>query len=165
MMSETYVECLVKKKTSLLKRFLRALSIMLAGAFIFLGFILWPALFIGVVLGVAAYFIYMNCDLEYEYLYLDKEITIDKVMATTRRKRVAKYEVDRMEIFAPMNSHQLDSYRNRDAKTKDYSSGEVKQPEARYAMYYEGGEKIILEPSADMVKALKTVAPRKVFTE
>ena len=31
--------------------------------------------------------------MEYEYLYLDRELTIDKVMAKTRRKRVAVYQL------------------------------------------------------------------------
>lgn len=165
MMSETYVECLVKKRTGTGKLFLRALTIMLAAAFILLGFLLWPALIIGVLLAVVAYFIFMNSDLEYEYLYLDKEITIDKVMAKTKRKRVAQYDMERMEILAPMNSYHLDNFKNRTAKTIDYSSGEVKQPEARYVMYYDGGKKIILEPNMEMIKAIKNIAPRKVFTD
>jgi hypothetical protein len=165
MISDTYVECLVKKKTNTLFLLLRILSVMLTVVFILLGLILWPALIVGALTGVAAYFIYLNSDLEYEYLYLDKEITIDKVMAKTKRKRVAKYDVQRMEILAPMNSYHLGDYKNRTVKTYDYSSGEAKQPEARYVMYYEGGQKVILEPGAELVKAIKNVAPRKVFTD
>lgn len=167
MMNETYVECLVKKQSSIVMKLLKFLSIMIAVVFVLLGMltILWPALIIGAVAGVAAYFIYLNADLEYEYLYLDREITVDKVMARTKRKRVAKYDMERMEIFAPLNSHQLDSYKNRKVKTIDFSSGVAGQPEVRYAMYYEGGLKIILEPNKEMVKAMKNVAPRKVFLD
>ena len=114
---------------------------------------------------VIAYFVYMNAELEYEYLYLDKELTVDKVMAKTKRKRVAQYDLNRMEIFAPVNSYHLDSFKNRNAKSVDYSSGEAKQPEARYVMYYDSGEKVILEPNEDMIKAIKNIAPRKVFTD
>ena len=91
MMSETYVECLVKKKSNTGMVFLRMLTTIMAAAFILIGLIIWPALLIGVAMGVAAYFVYLNADLEYEYLYLDKEITIDKVMAKSKRKKVAKY--------------------------------------------------------------------------
>jgi len=38
---------------------------------------------------------------------------------------------------------------------KDYSIGEVLQPDGRYAMYYEGGEKIIFSPNEELVKVLK----------
>ncbi len=164
-MNETYVECLIKKKSNPIKNFLRALTIMLAVAFIFLGFIFSPALIVGLLMAVIAYFVYMNAELEYEYLYLDKELTVDKVMAKTKRKRVAQYDLNRMEIFAPVNSYHLDSFKNRNAKSVDYSSGEAKQSEARYVMYYDSGEKVILEPNEDMIKAIKNIAPRKVFTD
>ncbi len=164
-MSETYVECLVKKKSNPAKGFLRILTIMLSVAFILLGFLFAPALIVGLVMAVVAYFVYMNAELEYEYLYLDKELTVDKVMAKTKRKRVAQYDLNRMEIFAPMNSYHLDNFKNRTAKTVDYSSGEAKQPEVRYVMYYDSGERIVLEPNQEMVKAIKNIAPRKVFTD
>lgn len=169
MMSETYVECLVKKKTSTGMLFLRMLTMVMAVVFILVGFIFWPALVVGLAMAVAAYFIFMNTDLEYEYLYLDKEITIDKVMAKTKRKRVTKYDIECMEILAPIKSWHLDEYKNRTVKTVDYSSGAEKQSaqgqDMRYAMYYDGGIKVILEPSMDMVKAIKNIAPRKVFTD
>ena len=80
--------------------------------------------FIGVLLfGVLDYFVFQWTDIEYEYLYLDKEITVDKIMAKTRRKRVAQIDVNKIEIIAPEKSHQLDSYRNRQVKAKDLSAG------------------------------------------
>ena len=85
-MNETYVEWLVKRKTPAYMTFLKILSIMLAACFIFVGFIFFPAFLVGLVFGAGAYFIYLNADLEYEYLYVDKELTIDKVMAKSRRK-------------------------------------------------------------------------------
>lgn len=165
MMSETYVECLVKKKSNTAMKFFKVLSVMLAVAFVLVGIFFWPALIVGLAMSVAAYFIYLNADLEYEYLYLDKEITVDKVMAKTKRKRVAKYDMGRMEILAPMKSYHLDEYKNRNVKTVDYSSGVAEQPDLRYVMYYEGGIRIVFEPNAEMIKAIKNVAPRKVFTD
>ena len=90
---------------------------------------------------------------------------MDKVMAKSRRKRVGVYTVDRMEILAPIHSHRLDSYRNRDVKRRDYSVGQALKPDLRYAMYYEGGEVVLLSPSPEFVKAVQNVAPRKVFTD
>ena len=70
-----------------------------------------------------------------------------------------------MEMLAPLNSHRLDSYRNQNTKTLDYSSGVAAQPEKRYMMIYEGNRKVIFEPNAEMVKAIQSIAPRKVFTD
>lgn len=164
-MNETYVEWLVKKKTPSYMAFLKILTIMLAVCFIVVGFVFLPALLVGLIFGVAAYFIYMNADLEYEYLYVDKELTVDKVMAKSKRKRVAAFELDKMEIVAPVRSWHLDNYKNRNDKTVDYSSGEEKQPDRRYVFYYDGQQKVIFEPNEDMIKAMQMVAPRKVFKD
>lgn len=166
MVSETYVEHLVARKSPFLVRFLKTLLIMLAICFGLVGFGLLyiPALLLAVAAGVGAYFAYMNADIEYEYLYLDKEINIDKVMAKSRRKKAAVYDVERMEVFAPVKSYHLDAYRNREMKTVDYSSGSAEE-DKKYMMVYEGNLKIILEPSAEMVRAIQMVAPRKVFSD
>lgn len=165
-MSDSYVECLVKAKASGTAKFFKVLLIALTVIFAvstllfgMLGFL------VAVILGIGAYFVNLYSDLEYEYLYLDKEISVDKVMAKSKRKRVATYSVDRMEILAPVRSYHLDGFRNRKVKKRDYSIGVELQPDLRYAMYYEGGEVILLSPSPEFVSAVKNVAPRKVFTD
>ena len=166
-MSETYVECLVARKSSMMMTFLKFFLIMMAAVLLLFGvgtgYVV--ALILGIVAGVGAYFATMNANIEYEYLYVDKEISVDKVLAKSKRKKAGTYSVEQMEIFAPLNSHRLDSYRNRDTKTVDYSSGIESQPERRYMMVCNGGIRVILEPNEALIKAVQTVAPRKVFTD
>lgn len=165
-MSETYVECLVKAKSNTGLKLLKYLLIGLTAVFVLLLLLqIVLAIIPGAITGVGAYFLNLYSDLEYEYLYLDKELVIDKVMAKSRRKRVATYQIERMEVMAPFHSHHLDNYKNRQVKIRDYSIGEELQPDLRYAVYYEGGEKLILSPSEEMVRAIRNVAPRKVFTD
>ena len=164
-MNETYVEWLVKRKTPAYMTLLKILSIMLAVCFVLLGLILVPAMIIGVILCVVAYFVYQNADVEYVYLYVDKELTVDKVMAKSKRKRVATFDLDKMEIVAPIKSWHLDNFKNRSDKTVDYSSGEEKQPDRRYIFFYDGRQKVIFEPNEEMIKAMQFVAPRKVFKD
>ena len=165
-MSETYVECLVKHKNSPVAAILKWFLIAVTAFFGILGLMgaLIPLL-IAVAAGLCAYFLTMRSDLEYEYLYLDKEISIDKIKKKKKRKRIEVLEVERIEILAPFRSHHLDSYRNRQMKTVDYSIGEEKQPDLRYVMYYDGTRRVILSPTQELVKAIRTVAPRKVFTD
>ncbi len=165
-MGDSYVECLVARKPSVILNFLKILLIMLTAVFLFLGLMgIVAGLVIGIVTGVGAYFATMNANIEYEYLYVDKEISVDKVMAKSRRKKVGTYSVEQMEIFAPLNSHRLDSYKNRNTKTLDYSSGIAAQPEKRYMMVCNGGINVILEPNEAMIRAVQNVSPRKVFTD
>ena len=166
-MSDAYVECLVKAKPSMLGKFFKNLLIVLTVILVILMALTMNViiLLLAVAAGVGAYFVNMFTDLEYEYLYLDKELTIDKVMAKTKRKRVAVYQLDRMEILAPVRSYHLDNFKNRTVKEKDYSIGYEEKPDLRYAMYYEGGEKLVLSPSPEMIKVMKNAAPRKVFND
>ena len=164
-MNETYVEWLVKRKTPAYMTLLKILTIMLTVCFVLLGFFLLPAMIIAVLTGVAAYFVYLNSDVEDEYLYVDKELTVDKVMAKSRRKRVATYDLGKIEILAPIKSWHLDNYKNRTDKTVDYSSGEEKQPDRRFAFFYDGRQRVLIEPNEEMIKAMQTVAPRKVFKD
>ncbi|MCR5278741.1 MAG: DUF6106 family protein [Lachnospiraceae bacterium] len=166
-MNESYIECMVQRHTPAWQAFLKYLVVFLAAVTILGGLVLsdFIILLVGVLIGVGAYFVIMNTDIEYEYLYLDKEISVDKIMHQAKRKRVAVYSVEKMEILAPIKSYHLDGYKNREAKVHDYSSGVENQPDKRYVFFYDGKEKIIIEPTEDFVKLVKNVAPRKVFTD
>lgn len=165
-MSDAYVECLVKAKSSVVGKFFKVVLIALTVLFAIVMLMIPLAFIPAVACGVGAYFVNMFTDLEYEYLYLDKEIVVDKVMAKSKRKRVATYSLDKVEVLAPVKSYHLDNFGRRDnVKAKDYSIGEELQPDRRYVMYYEGGEKILLSPSEEMIKVMKNAAPRKVFND
>ena len=165
-MIDSYVECFVKAKPKGLWKFLKVLLIMLTVVFVLLSLMGVVLLFVfAIATGVGAYFMNMKSNVEYEYLYLDKELTIDKIMAQTKRKRVAVYRLDSIEIFAPIKSYHLDNFKNRQVTVKDYSIGEELKPDRRYVFYYEGKEKVIVSPSEEMVKAMRMVAPRKVFND
>ena len=165
----SYVECLVESKASPLMVVLKYLTLFLAVLF-FIAFIITPLGLIALILGIAAavgyYFISLNASIEFEYQYCDREITVDKVLNKSRRKNVGKYEVERIEIMAPSRSYHLDEYRNKTYKVLDYSAREKNpQPDPTYTIIYDGKEKLILEPSGEFVAAVKSVAPRKVFTD
>lgn len=164
-MNEAYVECLVSQKTPAVKRFLFYLMVMLAVVFLVLGMFTLIALGLAVVFGVLAFVFYQQTDIEYEYLYLDKEISIDKVIHKNKRKKMGSYGIDRMIAFAPVHSYHLDDYKNTRFAVKDYSIGVEEQPDKRYAFLFEGQEKLLLSPTAEFVDAVRSVAPRKVFTD
>lgn len=166
-MSESYVECMVARKTKPIESFVKYVLYGLTG-FAILGALFTSILvfFIAAIaLGVGSYFFSLYTDIEYEYLYLDKEIVVDKVLKKSKRKRVATYELEKIEIFAPIKSYHLDNFKNRQAKVVDISSGVENMPDKRYVFFYNGEQKIIIEPNEELVKIMKNVAPRKVFSD
>ncbi|MBO4749839.1 MAG: hypothetical protein J5546_05930 [Lachnospiraceae bacterium] len=166
-MSESYVECLVKAKGNFLFRALRILMYFFA----VLGFvtIVFGLGFFGMIIGLAfgfgGYFIGMLGEVEYEYLYMDKELQIDRILAQNSRKTMATYSMEKVEIMAPIRSYRLENYKNRQTKNVDYSIGYEDQPDRRYVFYNEGQEKVIFSPSEEMVRVMKNANPRKVFSD
>jgi hypothetical protein len=157
---------MIRKKPNPAMKALRFFVIMMAVIFILLGML--GAIFmllVGAAFAAIAYFVGLNTDIEYEYLYVDRQLSVDKVLNRSRRKKVAEYDLERMEILAPFGSYHLDSLKNRTAEVTDLTSGFIHQPDTRYLMYYDGKQKIIFEPSEEMVKAIHMIAPRKVFKE
>ena len=166
-MNDSSKELLVSKEQGVKDKLIRVVSIIptvLAGLLTLLtGNIL--IFIIAVAFGVLDYFVFQWTSIEYEYLYLDKEITIDKIMAKTRRKRVLTIDVNKIEILAPEKSYQLDSYRNRQVKAIDYSAGHDLPDQKLYVMFYEGSQKYLLNLTEDFAKTIKGIIPRKVFTD
>ena len=163
-MNDTYVECLIEKKKSMVTEVVKWFLIVLALALLILGF-MGATLFISVamILGLCVYFIQMMSGTEYEYLYVDKTLSIDKITAKRKRKRIAVYELERMEICAPEGDYRLADYKNRNCDTKDYSSQKKENADQRYIMYFDGQKKLIFEPSPKLLNAMFQVAPRKVM--
>lgn len=165
----SYVECLVESKASPAVKALSYLCLILTVLF-FLSSILTVlgviGLFLAVVAGAGYYFLSLNANIEFEYQYCEREITVDKILNKQKRKNVGKYAVEHIEVMAPTRSHHLDEYKNKTLKTIDYSAREEnRQPDPTYTFIYDGKERVIFEPSAEFVAAVKSVAPRKVFTE
>ncbi len=163
-MNETYYEIMVPRKKSPVYKVGQIVTAILTCFFaltMFLG-ILW-GLILAVVCGVACYFLSLYSSVEYEYLYVDKELQIDRILAKSNRKRMETLDLNQLEILAPLRSHELDSYRSRQGKTLDYSSGKESQESCKY-MLVVGEKQIIFEPTEELVKAIRMFAPRKVFT-
>lgn len=163
-MNEAYYEIMVPRKKSTVYKVGQIVTAILAVFFLltmFLG-IFW-GIILAAVCGVASYFLSLFSNVEYEYLYVDKELQIDRILARSNRKRMETLDLNQLEILAPIRSHELDSYRNRNGKTMDYSSGEEKNEGKKY-MLVVGEKKIIFEPTEELVKAIRMFAPRKVFT-
>lgn len=164
-MSDLYTELIVKRKKTaadtLKKALLIAGTVIGALAFITMGII---GLIILVVFAVADYFLLPTFDVEYEYIYVNGELDVDKIMSKQKRKRVYSMDAQKLELMAPSNSHVLDYHnQNKNIKTLDFSSGE--EGAKTYTMIVQGEkglERVIFEPNEVIIKDMKRIAPREV---
>lgn len=162
-----YVEWLVKQKepaysflVKVLMLFFSMLSAVLAvgGLFGVFGFVV-AALVVG-----GTYYVFLNLSVEYEYLFADGSLSVDRVLGKSRRKGVLECEKEEVVITAPVDSHSLREYETSGMKVVNCSS---RQPGARtYALIFQKGSettKLIFEPNEKMLEAMKRSFPRKVL--
>lgn len=162
-MKDSYMEYMVRKKITFKDHLIRISMIVLTVFFFLLSIVIQPSLIIAGILAAITYFVvFPNTDLEYEYLYCDKQITVDKIMAQRNRKQVAVYDTDKIELLAPANSFRLKAFEHRTLREVPLWSME-KDEHVPYVMIYEGNQKVILDLPADFVKLVQNAAPRKVY--
>ena len=164
-MSDMYHELLVKREPQtsdkLCKVGLILLTVLAAAAVLFKP---WAILVLFAVC-IFDYFMFPSFHLEFEYLYVNGELDVDKIMSQKSRKRAASYNIaEKMELIAPWDSHEMDYYKKgNQGKVVDFSSG--REDAKVYAMVY-GGDKgteiVLLEPGEAMLKDIQRIAPRKV---
>lgn len=124
--------------------------------------------FIGLLAAVAVgYFGSMHLHVEYEYVFVTNELSIDRILSQRTRKSMKKLEMQKVEKVAPMKSHEFDYVKgNNQVKVVDYSSG---RPDAvTYGISYsdeKGRFVYVIEPNENLLKCMKSSAPRKVIIE
>lgn len=157
------IEILVKRKTPVVMKITVYVLALLAVFLIYMFGIL--AILFSIVAGALAWFVATRSNVEYEYTYFDKELDVDVIFSMQKRKHIATYDLAQLEVLAPRGSYHLDAFKNRDVKTKDFSTQFPENEKNVYVMYLAGSEKVIFEPTPELVKTIANIAPRKVFTE
>ena len=93
MIDNSYAEHLVKRKQPAYWLAVKAGMILL----FILSLLLMARIPFGFVLPVAAaagiYLVFLNGDIEYEYLYIDRQLTVDRIAGKSRRRRAAEYDM------------------------------------------------------------------------
>ena len=162
-MEENYVEWLVKRRDPVYAIPLKALMIAVCVISVFLalqtmfGIIIMAGAFIG------TYFVFINLSIEFEYLYADGGLRIDRIMGKARRKKVFDCEKEDVQFVAPSDSYMLKDYENANTKLADYSSG--RKDGKVYAMIYQKGSesrKVLFEPNEKMINSMRRAYLRKM---
>lgn len=163
-MSESYTELLIRRKPAFGMIVIKSLLIGLTGASFVLTLLGNPVTLLGVVIfGAIFYVVRGKTDLEYEYLYLSGELSVDKIINKQKRKPLINMQMEKVELVAPTNSEKLNEYKNKSLKKLDFSSHTGKPS---YTVIYHGKEtqyQVVVELNEEIVNAMYNVAPRKVF--
>lgn len=167
-MSDLYAEVLVKRElTGADKLKKNGLIILFAASILLALFYDYRFLLAAIVFAAVCFFLLPRLDVEFEYLLVNQELDVDKIYARSRRKKAAQFHLEKMELFAPLQSDRIARYHS-DAriKVKDYSSG-TGGPEV-YAMIIRDGDdlsRVLLVPDGQMLEGMLKTFPHKVFVD
>lgn len=167
-MGDNYAETIVRKKMTTGTLFFRIFVVLFA-VFISVGFYLYlqslSAILI-LLVGFLTYIIFRGTDLEYEYLYVNGQLDIECIYSKKKRKSAKSFNFDKLEVMAPLKHQKILAYEHRtDLKEFNFTSGYENRDIYVAILVGQTGKlgRLYFEPSADMVKAMYSHTPSKVF--
>ncbi len=166
-MSDMYREILIKRKTPASAKAAKAGMIAGTALFAVAGLIIYPLCLIpALALGIVTWIYLPRMDVEFEYLYVNGSLDIDRIFSKMKRKKAEQYELtEQLELLAPENSHELDHYRNgKKLPLKDYTSGEENIHAWMMVINASKGQELVrVELEDQIVQDIRRFAPRKVI--
>lgn len=162
-MGDTYIEQMVKRVTPLYLVIAKWMLIVLECFLVLTGMMFFDVIImiIAVALGFGIYFLTRRWDLEFEYIYQNGELVIDKIMSKAARKRVCTIDIQSMELMFKGTDHP-EARAFRDMKVKNYTTR--CHDDRVYTIVVGGAQnvKVLFEPNEEIVAAIRMMAPRKV---
>ena len=163
-MGDVFVEQIIKRRLSL-----GGLAIRIGAIFLVLiGILLLPVLKLILTITVTALFIYLAylafvyTSVEYEYSFVNGELTIDRILGKRKRKPGETYDIRKATLIAPVNSEEV--YNKSEFLTKiDYTGTNNKDD--HYAIIIDdvegvkGALMITIEPEEKLLDAMHNLRP------
>ena len=162
-MSDYFSEYIVKRRTPQKVKLIKALLVVLCVFSVVLIIIPYIGMILTAVMIFFTWLYFRNNDVEWEYTLVEKSLYVDKIMQKAKRKRIAEYDLTKMEVMAVEESDLIKEYDRRNLRRLDFTS--LIPENKRYViviMHNNELIKVALEPSERMLKEMRDVAPRKV---
>ncbi len=163
---EQYIEVLVRKKPNplllpgkILLLFLDILLLLLS----FRSAVFLPLLLLS---GALTYLCFLYSHVEYEYLYFEGELSVDRILNKSKRRKVCEIRKSEFRLLAAMDSEEMQRAMGGQCEIRDYSDDGFlpgKPPKLGY-LYEREGKKLclVLTVSDRLQQAVRRTAPEKV---
>lgn len=161
-MNEYLTEQLVKRRqtavTTMKKAGLIAVTVLSAFLALFHPLLIW----VTVILAVVDSFLFKRMNIEFEYVYFNGDLDIDKIMNMQSRKRVFSSNIKEVDVIARSASVELQPYQR--YKVLDYSTQNSDDKVYEMVTKFKGEPvRVLFNPNEKMLDDMKNMAPRKVF--
>ncbi len=163
-MNDSYAEHLIKRKTPVSAYLVNAMMVVLTLISLFLAFTFNGfSILLFCAVSFCTYLIFRNSYVEFEYLVIDGQLTVEQIMGRAKRKKICDINMTDVRMIAPSDSDVLKDYRTGSERIVDFGSH---MPHAKkYSVIVasrNGQREVIFEPDEKMLACLWQSAPRKV---
>jgi len=150
-------------KVSLLFKVVAIIACILAATTIPSTYVL--GLMLLVVFVVCTVLLFKYYDAEYEYSLMDGELTVDKIMARTMRKRCGVYIMSKAVLAATPGSQEALRMEYKKLRTFDYTANDGSDSLIVVYTYDASNEmvRIFIQPDEKMLAALREAMPRELL--
>lgn len=163
--NDVFKEQLVSRKTNSKDTMKKIGMILLGVVIIALISLVFPAFSIVSVIfvGWIEFVLIRRFNLEFEYIFTNGELDIDKIYNKLKRKHALTIDVRSFVVMTKMNNPALKSEIGNINQVVDYSTGEI--TDSTYAAVYEQEGKriqLIFEPNETLFNAIRAYIPKKI---
>lgn len=162
-MNDVYVEYSFEVKPAFGKKLFRNILIIVGVALIFYSLYFFPLLTVGIFVLALAYFYNRTIHVEYEYILMKDELTIDKIINKSKRKRLYAVDLQYLEVFTYNNKALTQKYSNEKVKVKRFHSKD--ENEKIYALMIRKSNHstcILLNADDKLIDGFQRLYPSKV---
>ena len=166
------MELLVKKKRTVKDIILVFVSVFLGitlvGVIGFFGmFLPYMGAIIALIIAAIIYGIYIfatSINLEYEYIFTNGYVDIDKIINVRKRKRMASFDIREIEMFSTIKNPEFEKYLNSKEVKKLYACRDKKELDTHFVIFMMNSAKTMLlfNPNEKMINEFERINPQKV---
>ena len=162
-MNDYYVEVLVKRDVEKEKKKRKIIMLVAMAMLLGLGIATKSQLlFCLFVLSIFGYYFFVQkyC-VEFEYFYMDEELTISKIVNKSKRKKILELNDGAIKLVAPINSAELEGFNN--LEKLDCTANGLSNLSYAIVYMHKGKLKIVkIQMNDELYKELKRDMPYKV---
>jgi hypothetical protein len=116
-----------------------------------------------VVIGWLAVFLIRRLNIEYEYIFTNGELDVDRIFNKSKRKRAISVDVRSFHVFVNVKHPDYKQETSNVEKTLDFSSGLENDNLYAGILDHDGKRtKLLMEPNDTLIDGIKMYIPRKV---
>ena len=161
-MNEFLTEQLVKRSKTIATTIKKMGLISATVISVFLGFVHPMLVWLTAIMVIADIFLFKRMNVEFEYVYFNGDLDIDKILDMQSRKRVLSTNIKEIEVVAPVGAVELQPYQRK--KVLDFSTQNPEDKAYEMVTLFKGETvRVVFNPNEKILNGMKNMAPRKVF--